>query len=448
MPTPIPSVPANDRKTSFAPVSPTTDFQIDFDVWNDASDLDVYVAGDLVTTGWTLVQSDGSPILTSTARPLVAPKVRFSTARSSVAIVIYGRRVAARAAQATEGAPVTARDFNRSISELVAVTQELRRDADTIIGTDFEDAATTATTKAAEAAASAVSAAASAASASSRVAKSGDTMTGKLITVASASGGAGLNLPQGAAPSTPGNGDIWTQTTGVFARIAGATFNLLPPQAVRAFTVSGSWTKPAFGTWARITAIGGGGGGGASNAATTASNGGESAVPVVAVFLLSALPATLTIDVGGGGLGAAAAPAAGGNGGNTRAWSGAGNVIVAPGGVGGSGTSATTWNGVTSLPTVASYGYPLLGAAYTGFTPPAWGTSGTPFADRARGAPKSATSGAAAQIGLTSVFGKGGNSSAANSGAGAAATGYGAGGGGGFATGGAGAPGYLLIEVF
>lgn len=158
MPTPIPSVPANDRKTSFAPVTPTTDFQIDFDVWNDASDLDVYVNGDLVTTGWTLVQSDGSPVLTSTARPLVAPKVRFDTALSSGTVVTYGRRVSARSAQATEGAPVTARDFNRSISELVAVAQELRRDADTIIGTDFEDAATTATTKAAEAAASALTA--------------------------------------------------------------------------------------------------------------------------------------------------------------------------------------------------------------------------------------------------------------------------------------------------
>lgn len=237
--------------------------------------------------------------------------------------------------------------------------------------------------------------------------------------------------------------NVWTLTS--YNRANGSA--LFGPQAW-VFTSSGSWTKPAYGTYARITAVGGGGGGGASNATTTASNGGESAVPVVAVFPLSSLPATLTIDVGGGGLGAASAPAVGGNGGNTRAWSGAGDVIVAPGGVGGSGTSATTWNGVTSLPTVASYGYPLLGAAYTGFTPPAWGTSGTPFADRARGAPKSATSGAAAQIGLTSVFGKGGNSSAANSGAGSAATGRGAGGGGGFATGGAGSAGYLLIEVF
>ena len=52
---------------------------------------------------------------------------------------------------------------------------------------------------------------------------SGDTMTGKLTTVASATAAAGLTLPHGAAPSAPVNGDIWTTTTGVFWRINGAT---------------------------------------------------------------------------------------------------------------------------------------------------------------------------------------------------------------------------------
>jgi hypothetical protein len=51
----------------------------------------------------------------------------------------------------------------------------------------------------------------------------GDTMTGKLTTAASASGGAGLTLPHGAAPSTPVNGDIWTTAAGIYARINGAT---------------------------------------------------------------------------------------------------------------------------------------------------------------------------------------------------------------------------------
>lgn len=46
---------------------------------------------------------------------------------------------------------------------------------------------------------------------------------GKVTTVASATGGAGLNAPHGAAPASPANGDIWTTTAGLFVRINGAT---------------------------------------------------------------------------------------------------------------------------------------------------------------------------------------------------------------------------------
>lgn len=55
------------------------------------------------------------------------------------------------------------------------------------------------------------------------VAASGFTATGKITTVASASGNAGFNLPAGSAPSSPTNGDIWTTTSGLFSRINGAT---------------------------------------------------------------------------------------------------------------------------------------------------------------------------------------------------------------------------------
>jgi hypothetical protein len=40
---------------------------------------------------------------------------------------------------------------------------------------------------------------------------------------ASTTTGAGLNLPQGVAPSAPNNGDVWTTSAGVFAQIAGVT---------------------------------------------------------------------------------------------------------------------------------------------------------------------------------------------------------------------------------
>jgi len=54
----------------------------------------------------------------------------------------------------------------------------------------------------------------------------GGTLTAKLNTLASATGGAGLNAPHGAAPTTPANGDVWTTTAGVFARVNGATQQL------------------------------------------------------------------------------------------------------------------------------------------------------------------------------------------------------------------------------
>jgi hypothetical protein len=49
------------------------------------------------------------------------------------------------------------------------------------------------------------------------------TFTGKVTTAASASGGAGLNLPHGAAPSSPANGDCWTTTAGLYCYINGST---------------------------------------------------------------------------------------------------------------------------------------------------------------------------------------------------------------------------------
>jgi len=44
-----------------------------------------------------------------------------------------------------------------------------------------------------------------------------------VLTLASAVGGAGFRLPPGAAPTSPVNGDLWTTTAGLFARINGST---------------------------------------------------------------------------------------------------------------------------------------------------------------------------------------------------------------------------------
>lgn len=52
---------------------------------------------------------------------------------------------------------------------------------------------------------------------------SGATFTGTVIAPAATTTLAPLRLPHGTAPSSPTNGDIWTTTTGLFARINGIT---------------------------------------------------------------------------------------------------------------------------------------------------------------------------------------------------------------------------------
>ena len=49
------------------------------------------------------------------------------------------------------------------------------------------------------------------------------TGTGLFLTPATASGGAGLRLPHGTAPSSPTDGDMWTTTVGLYVRINGGT---------------------------------------------------------------------------------------------------------------------------------------------------------------------------------------------------------------------------------
>lgn len=52
---------------------------------------------------------------------------------------------------------------------------------------------------------------------------SGATFTGKVNTATATATAAGLNVPHGSAPTSPVNGDIWTTTSGLLARINGAT---------------------------------------------------------------------------------------------------------------------------------------------------------------------------------------------------------------------------------
>jgi hypothetical protein len=55
---------------------------------------------------------------------------------------------------------------------------------------------------------------------------------GKLTAAASTASFAGFNLPQGTAPASPADGDLWTTTTGVYARISGVTVGPLSSTSI------------------------------------------------------------------------------------------------------------------------------------------------------------------------------------------------------------------------
>lgn len=77
--------------------------------------------------------------------------------------------------------------------------------------------------------------------------KAGDIMLGKLTMLGSTTAGAGLNLPQGTAPATPNNGDVWTTLTGMYVRINGATVGPLSGLTTGSFAATAplSVTTPA-----------------------------------------------------------------------------------------------------------------------------------------------------------------------------------------------------------
>lgn len=66
----------------------------------------------------------------------------------------------------------------------------------------------------------------------------------KVITAASNTSRAGFNLPQGTAPSSPVNGDLWTTTSGLFARINGSTVGPFAGASISGLTGDVTATGP------------------------------------------------------------------------------------------------------------------------------------------------------------------------------------------------------------
>jgi hypothetical protein len=79
---------------------------------------------------------------------------------------------------------------------------------------------------------------------------------------ASAAAAASLNMPHGAAPTSPNNGDIWTTSAGLFVRVNGATVGPLVDTTsggggTAAWTLAGSWTWSANVASVPITGLAG-----------------------------------------------------------------------------------------------------------------------------------------------------------------------------------------------
>jgi hypothetical protein len=93
------------------------------------------------------------------------------------------------------------------------------------------------------------------ASAASKANIASPTFTGKVTTAASTTGGAGFNVPNGTAPTTPVNGDIWTTTSGLFARINGGNQQYAPLGSTNAFSGTNTFSN-ANNTFGNSTATG------------------------------------------------------------------------------------------------------------------------------------------------------------------------------------------------
>lgn len=213
------------------------------------------------------------------------------------------------------------------------------------------------------------------------------------------------------------------------------------------FTTNGTFTKATYtnGRSARIRGVGGGGGGAGALAAgvndVEVGDGGCSGTYFETIVPFSSLGTSETVTVGAAGAGGVGA-ADGTAGGNTSFGThGSGN-----GGAGGTQNTSTA-----SLKTYVNGdgSTPAGSVAGDGFTVPgSWGSAGPAGLTGSTGNAGHGGSGG------NSPLGQGGDQTSSDAGNGRAGRGYGSGGGGGAdhsevsRTGGAGAPGIVIVEIF
>ena len=258
---------------------------------------------------------------------------------------------------------------------------------------------------------------------------------------------------------------------------------------IQIFTSSGTWSKPAAGTFAVVTLVGAGGGGSSGNKGTVGGPGGGGGGVSTALFPLSILGSTETVTVGVGATGGASTTGTIPNNGLDGGDSQFGNWLLAGGGKGGvnpnggsggvgtqgtGGAGANTSSGVGINGNVSSGGTMGAGGGASGGAGNNHGgvggqgsvTHGSSLTGGAAGSdvigansnPGGSGTGAASNepIGGPGGGGGGGNGGAFLCGSGGSPANYGGGGGGGgcgslttgSGAGGNGASGIVIISVY
>lgn len=158
----------------------------------------------------------------------------------------------------------------------------------------------------------------------------GSTMTGLLTTVASTNTSAGLNIPPGAPPSSPNNGDVWTTASGLFAQINGGTVGPFITSTTISLSSNNPWT--GVNSWSNISQF--------NNAAIFGTAGGTTA----ALKCSGSISGTVTIQP---------QAIAGTFNFNLPTSSGTVGQVLVSGGGGGNPMTWTTISGVSTFPSPA-----------------------------------------------------------------------------------------------
>jgi len=130
-PAPVPALPDTERRTSYSISGTTCACAVGFALYGDSTDyqnwVEVWINGQQATfndpaRGWTITSPSGS--LATLSRPITDAVLTFTSTQTGT-IQIVGARRPRRTSQVAENRGVAARDFNQTITDLVAQNREV-----------------------------------------------------------------------------------------------------------------------------------------------------------------------------------------------------------------------------------------------------------------------------------------------------------------------------------